>query len=88
MFILKHILSFDSDKKQWYIYICACLCVFVCVCVCVFVCGVCVCVYVCACIYLTNHYIDYFLVRLVVCCLFLSTLKVIHLMLKAMNFVS
>ena len=26
MFILKQILSFDSDTKQWYMYMCVCLC--------------------------------------------------------------
>ena len=29
MFILKQTLSFDSDTKQWYIYMCVCLCVYI-----------------------------------------------------------
>ena len=65
--------DFDSDMKQWYIYmfvcvfvcvsVCLCVCVSVCLCVCVSVC-LCVCVSVCICF--ISHCIYYFLVRLII----------------------
>ena len=62
MFILKQTLSFDSDSKQWNIYMCVCLCK-----------------YTLQVITLTIYWLGL---------LFLSTLKVIHLMLKAIIFIS